>query len=126
VAQKIDDSVLQKPFTKFEYLTKTVTNECRFCGDCVMHELSFQCPMSQCAKHQRNGACGGSRDGWCEVYPGKKKCIYVNMYEKFKAAGKEETMKEGYVPPINWDLYRTSSWLNFFNERDYNYRKDQD
>lgn len=125
-AQKIDNSALEKPFTKFEYLTKTITNECRFCGDCVMHELSFQCPMSQCAKHQRNGACGGSRDGWCEVYPGEKKCIYVNMYDKFKAAGKEKTMKEGYVPPVNWDLYRTSSWLNFFNKRDYNYRKDQD
>jgi len=48
------------------------------------------------------------------------------MYDKFKAVKKEKTMKEGYVPPVNWDLYRTSSWLNFFNKRDYNYRKDED
>ena len=91
-----------------------------------MHELSYQCPMSLCAKQQRNGACGGSYEGWCEVYPGKQKCIYVTMYDKFKAAGKEEDMKEGYIPPVNWDLYRTSSWLNFFNGRDYNHRKEEE
>ena len=119
-ARMIDKLFLNKPFTYFEYMTKTITNECCFCGDCAMHELAFQCPMSQCPKQQRNGACGGSRDGWCEVYPEKQRCIYVNMYEKFKAAGKEESMKEGYIPPCNWDLYRTSSWLNYFNDRDYN------
>ncbi|MTI57030.1 methylenetetrahydrofolate reductase C-terminal domain-containing protein [Geosporobacter ferrireducens] len=119
-ARVIDKTFLKKPFTYFEYMTKTITNECCFCGDCAMHELAFQCPMSQCAKQQRNGACGGSRDGWCEVYPEKQKCIYVTMYEKFKAAGKEESMKKGYIPPCNWDLYRTSSWLNYFNDRDYN------
>ncbi|MPW24495.1 methylenetetrahydrofolate reductase [Alkalibaculum sp. M08DMB] len=121
-AKGIDKSVLNKPFTYFEYYTKTITNECRFCGDCVMHELAFQCPMSQCAKHQRNGACGGGKDGWCEVYPGEKRCIYVNMYEKYKHSGKEYSMKNRYAPPADWSLYKTSSWLNFFNERDYNYR----
>ncbi|MBB6217323.1 methylenetetrahydrofolate reductase (NADPH) [Anaerosolibacter carboniphilus] len=124
IAKKIDKSSMKKPFTKMEYWSKSIMLECRFCGDCVMHELAYTCPMSQCAKHQRNGACGGSRDGWCEVYPEKQKCIYVTMYEKFKNAGKEGTMKEGYIPPVNWDLYRTSSWLNFFAGRDYNYRKD--
>ncbi|MFZ7119608.1 MAG: methylenetetrahydrofolate reductase C-terminal domain-containing protein [Eubacteriaceae bacterium] len=125
-AKRIDKSkLLKKPFTYFEYYTKTVTNECRFCGDCVMHELAFTCPMSQCAKHQRNGACGGGKDGWCEVYPGEKKCIYVNMYEKLKHSKKEYNMKIRYAPPANWDLYRTSSWLNFFNERDYNYRNKE-
>lgn len=115
----IDKSGLKKPFTSMEYLTKTMTNECRFCGDCVIHELGFICPMSQCPKQQRNGACGGSRDGWCEVYPGKQKCIYVTMYETFKAAGKQERMKEKYLPPCDWELHRTSSWLNYFNNRDY-------
>lgn len=124
-AKKIDKNFLNKPFTWFEYYTKTFTNECRFCGDCVMHEIGFQCPMSKCPKNQRNGACGGGRDGWCEVYPGKQKCIYVVMYEKLKAHKKEYTMKLRYTPPCNWDLYKTSSWLNFFNERDYNYRKDE-
>lgn len=124
VAQFIDNSWLKKPFTLAEYTTKTMTNQCRFCGDCAMHELGFICPMSQCPKQQRNGACGGSRDGWCEVYPGKQKCIYVQMYEGFKGRGKEERMKAKYMPPCNWELHRTSSWLNYFNDRDYNNNKD--
>ncbi|SDF02527.1 methylenetetrahydrofolate reductase C-terminal domain-containing protein [Sporomusa acidovorans] len=124
IAGYIDKSWLKQPFTMAEYITKTMTNECRFCGDCAMHELGFICPMSQCPKQQRNGACGGSRDGWCEVYPGKRKCIYVRMYEGFKGTGREERMKEKYMPPCNWELYRTSSWLNYFNDRDYNHNKD--
>ncbi|NTW71906.1 MAG: methylenetetrahydrofolate reductase [Eubacteriaceae bacterium] len=123
-AKRIDKNFLKKPFTWFEYYSKTFMNECRFCGDCVMHEIAFQCPMSKCPKNQRNGACGGGRDGYCEVYPGEQKCIYVVMYEKLKAHDKEYSMKLRYTPPCNWDLYKTSSWLNFFNERDYNYRKD--
>lgn len=118
-ARIIDNTFLKKPFTKFEYLVKTVTNECRFCGDCAIHDLGFICPMSQCPKQQRNGACGGSFNGWCEVYPGKQKCIYVTMYENFKAVGEEEHLKNGYIPPCNWKLFRTSSWLNYFNGRDY-------
>lgn len=124
VARYIDQSWLKKPFTIAEYTTKTMTNQCRFCGDCAMHELGFICPMSQCPKQQRNGACGGSRDGWCEVYPGRQKCIYVTMYEGFKKGGKEERMKDKYMPPCNWQLHRTSSWLNYFNERDYNSNQD--
>lgn len=124
IARYVDRSWLKQPFTLAEYTTKTMTNECRFCGDCAMHELGFICPMSQCPKQQRNGACGGSRDGWCEVYPGKQKCIYVTMYEGFKGRGKEERMKSKYMPPCNWDLHRTSSWLNYFNDRDYNSNKD--
>ncbi|QDR78978.1 methylenetetrahydrofolate reductase C-terminal domain-containing protein [Sporomusa termitida] len=124
IAKFVDKSWLKQPFTLAEYTTKTVTNECRFCGDCAMHELGFICPMSQCPKQQRNGACGGSRDGWCEVYPGQQKCIYVKMYEGFKGQGKEERMKSKYMAPCNWDLHRTSSWLNYFNDRDYNSSKD--
>ncbi|MDF2522808.1 MAG: methylenetetrahydrofolate reductase [Clostridiales bacterium] len=118
-AQFIDKSFLKRPFTYFEYVVKTATNECHSCGDCAMHELGFICPMSKCPKQQRNGACGGSFNGWCEVYPGKQKCIYVTMYQNFKASNKQDKMKEGYIPPCNWDLYRTSSWLNYFNGRDY-------
>ncbi len=119
VARIIDRSFLKKPFTFFEYYMKTLTNQCRFCGDCAIHELGFICPMAICPKQQRNGACGGSYDGWCEVYPGKQKCIYVTMYRYYKASGIEEKMKEGYIPPCNWELHRTSSWLNYYLGRDF-------
>ena len=101
---------------------KTVTNECAFCGDCAMHEMSFICPMSMCPKQQRNGACGGSYNEWCEVYPGKQKCIYVTMYKRFKTTRSEDRIMHRYIPPCDWKLYRTSSWLNYFTGRDYNGR----
>ena len=125
IAQVIDKSFLKRPFTYFEYMTKKITNGCHFCGDCVIHELGFICPMSQCPKQQRNGACGGSRDGWCEVYPEQQKCIYVTMYALLKAADRDKHMTDNYVPPCDWELYRTSSWLNYFNNRDYNCNKQR-
>lgn len=118
----IDRSFLRKPFTFLEYYIKTLTNQCKFCGDCAIHELGFICPMAICPKQQRNGACGGSYDGWCEVYPGKQKCIFVTIYRHNKAWGLEENLKKGFLPPCNWELHRTSSWLNFFLGRDYSSR----
>lgn len=123
LAQVIDGTFLKTPFTWFEYITKTVTNECRFCGDCAIHDLGFICPMSKCPKQQRNGACGGSYNGWCEVYPSTQECIYVTIYKYFKSAGVENKLREGYIPPCNWKLFRSSSWLNYFNGRDYTSKK---
>lgn len=125
-AKIIDNSFLRKPFTWFEYMTKSITNECRFCGDCAMHDLGFICPMSKCPKQQRNGACGGSFNGWCEVYPNKQKCIYVTMYENFKYSNVEDKLRKGYIPPCNWKLFRTSSWLNYFTGRDYSCKNNKE
>ena len=46
-----------------------------------------------CAKNQRNGPCGGTRDGLCEVYD--TECIWSQAYERLKAYGEEETMLDG-------------------------------
>ncbi|MCJ7601743.1 MAG: methylenetetrahydrofolate reductase C-terminal domain-containing protein, partial [Desulfobulbaceae bacterium] len=61
-----------------------------------------------------NGPCGGSRDGWCEVYPGKRLCIYVSTYERLASSSCQEEFKNGFVPPRNWLLNNSSSWLNFY------------
>ena len=85
--------------------------------------MGFICPMSQCPKQQRNGACGGSRDGWCEVYPGEKKCIYVSMYSLIKPSERDAHMSKQFLP-CNWELHKTSSWLNYFMGRDPNSNKE--
>jgi methylenetetrahydrofolate reductase (NADPH) len=41
---------------------KKLLLSCLKCGDCGIQHLAFLCPESQCPKHIRNGACGGSRD----------------------------------------------------------------
>ncbi|MBW1947464.1 MAG: methylenetetrahydrofolate reductase C-terminal domain-containing protein, partial [Deltaproteobacteria bacterium] len=93
--------------------------DCRRCGDCTLEEMGFLCPQSGCAKFLLNGPCGGSRDGWCEVWPGRQKCFYVRVYERLKSLGKQERLSGLPLPPRDWILYNTSSWLNFYLGRDH-------
>lgn len=92
---------------------------CQSCGDCGIQHAAFLCPESGCPKHTRNGPCGGSKDGFCEVYPDQKKCIWVRAYTRLKHADKLETFLEDKVPPRNWELVKTSSWVNFHLNRDH-------
>ena len=106
-------------FHKLEQWSKVVLFDCKDCGDCALIDLAYLCPMSQCPKNQRNGACGGSFEGWCEVYPGKKKCVYVRAYTRLKKHREESQLEKCCVPPCNWDLYQTSSWINFYLGKDH-------
>jgi methylenetetrahydrofolate reductase (NADPH) len=117
--QAIADTKWERPFAWVEYLPKQFLYECKKCGDCVLSEVAFLCPESQCAKYMRNGPCGGSIDGWCEVYPGVKKCIYVRAHERLRSYGQKKKLKEKIIPPRDWSLNNTSSWINFFTGRDY-------
>ena len=99
---------------RLEYLTKLLLFGCQNCGDCRLADLAYLCPQSGCAKYLLNGACGGSQNGWCEVYPGRKRCFYVRLYERLKRYGLIEALKDGSRPPRDWSRHNTSSWLNFF------------
>jgi methylenetetrahydrofolate reductase (NADPH) len=101
-----------------ENVGKQVMLDCRQCGDCAIQHLAFQCPESGCPKHIRNGACGGSRNGRCEVYPDRW-CIWYQTYLRWAYAGKSDEMVTGCIPPRKWELDRTSSWLNFHLGRDH-------
>jgi methylenetetrahydrofolate reductase (NADPH) len=91
---------------------------CRSCGDCAIQHIAFQCPESGCPKHTRNGACGGSRDGYCEV-DRERLCIWVRAWHRLEYAGRAETLSAEYVPPRLWELNRGSSWINFHLGRDH-------
>jgi 5,10-methylenetetrahydrofolate reductase len=103
----------------FEHIAKVVMLDCKDCGDCAMFDMAYLCPMSQCPKNQRNGACGGSLDGWCEVFPNQKKCVWVRAYARLKKYGEEASIDVPPVPPANWDFYQTSSWSNFYLGKDH-------
>jgi len=103
----------------FEHFLKVLGNDCKDCGDCALLDLAYQCPMSQCPKNQRNGPCGGSYNGWCELYPDEKKCIWVKAYSMLKAYKEEDQLEQLCLPPVNWDLYQTSAWYNYFTGRDH-------
>jgi methylenetetrahydrofolate reductase (NADPH) len=123
LCRRMEGTSLESPFHRLEHLAKVLLFDCRDCGDCALTDAAYSCPMSQCPKQQRNGACGGSRDGWCEVHPGKRLCIYVKAYARLKRHGEEASLEGGIVPPCNWDFYQSSSWINFYLGRDHTARK---
>lgn len=123
IAKAVDGTSAEKPYHYFEHMAKVALYDCKDCGDCALGDVAYVCPMSNCPKNQRNGACGGSWDGWCEVYGSKKKCAYVRAYARLKNSGKEENLNGDRVPPPNWDFYQTPSWCNLYLGRDHNAKK---
>ncbi|HSJ54383.1 MAG TPA: methylenetetrahydrofolate reductase C-terminal domain-containing protein, partial [Anaerolineae bacterium] len=119
VAAAIDGSRFEDAFTRLEHIGKGITNDCLHCGDCGLPDVAYVCPMSQCPKGQRNGPCGGSYQGWCEVHPNRKQCVYVRAYNRLKPYGEEDSLVAYQVPPVDYDLWQTSSWLNYFCGRDH-------
>jgi methylenetetrahydrofolate reductase (NADPH) len=100
-----------------EQAAKVPMFHCEDCGDCSLPEIAYVCPESLCAKNQRNGPCGGTRDGLCEVYD--TECIWSQAYERLKAYGEEETMLDGPVVVKDNALAGTSAWANAFLGRDH-------
>ena len=101
-----------------EAVVKKLLLDCQLCGDCGVQHVAFLCPESQCPKHTRNGACGGSRDNRCEVYP-ERQCVWVRAYRRLLASKESQKMVAGCVPPRMWELNNTPSWLNFHLKRDH-------
>lgn len=105
---------LAKAVERFEFAIKSPIFGCQACGNCVLGHMEYVCPQT-CPKNLRNGPCGGTKNGQCEVVD--KPCIWVTVYERARAAGRLEDLKV-YIPPPNRALKGTSSWINLFLGRD--------
>ena len=110
-------SAIGKAAHALEQAAKVSLFRCKDCGDCSLPEIAYVCPESMCAKNQRNGPCGGTRDGLCEVYD--TECIWSQAYERLKAYGEEEDMLDGPVVVKDNALAGTSAWANAFLGRDH-------
>jgi len=100
-----------------EHASKSVLFHCKDCGDCSLPEIAYLCPESACAKNQRNGPCGGTRDGKCEV--DDFDCIWCRAYERLKYEGREQELLD-HAPTIQDESLRgTSSWANALLARDH-------
>jgi len=107
-----------KPLRVLEHLSKAALFRCKDCGDCSLPEIAYLCPESQCAKNQRNGPCGGTRDGRCEV-DGYGDCIWLRAYERLKRDGREQQLV-AHAPVVqDQSLRGTSSWANNWLGRDH-------
>ena len=104
-----------KAVERLEFAVKSPMFGCQACGNCVLGQMEYVCPMT-CPKNMRNGPCGGTLNGQCEVLPDKP-CIWVGVYDRAKAAGRVDELKT-YIPPRLLSLRGTSSWINYFLNRD--------
>ena len=93
-----------------EHMGKVFMYDCMDCGDCGLYAVAYTCPMTKCPKCQRNGPCGGSKDGWCEVFPGERYCIWFRAYHRLKPHGETDTLQSYIVPPNNWENVFKSPW----------------
>ncbi len=119
----LNKTILRRPLFWLEHFSKFILFACQNCGDCTLAEYGYRCPQSGCAKYLLNGPCGGSVDGWCEVYPGQKRCHYVLAYERLKSAKKNGHPGQGYIPPRDWSLTDGSSWVHFYAGLDHSQRR---
>jgi methylenetetrahydrofolate reductase (NADPH) len=111
-----------KPLRALEHLSKSILFQCKDCGDCSLADIAFLCPESQCAKNQRNGPCGGTRDGRCEV-EGFGDCIWLRAWERLKHEGREQELLDHAPVVQNQGLRGTSAWANFWLGRDHAAKK---
>jgi len=84
---------------------------CRMCGNCLLQETAFICPM-ECPKGARNGPCGGSTPERCYVDE-TRPCIWYRIYDRSFKMGREEKLLE-VLPPLDWDKTGTETWGDVF------------
>ena len=86
---------------------------CRMCGNCLLQETAFICPM-ECPKGMRNGPCGGSTKEKCYVDESRP-CIWYKIY-----AGDspdfvcDETNLVDTVTNLNYNYTLTGEEKKFF------------
>ena len=86
---------------------------CRMCGNCLLQETSFICPM-ECPKGVRNGPCGGSTEEHCYVDE-TRPCIWYKIYDRSFKMGREEKLLE-VLPPLDWDKVGGETWGDIFEQ----------
>ena len=99
----------------FEDIVKVPVFGCQHCGECILSSTAFICSQN-CPKRMRNGPCGGTgENGSCEVYP-ERKCVWYRIYFRSKSLNRMFLLCK--INRIhNYNLERTSSWLNVFRKR---------
>ncbi len=90
----------------FERTLKGVVWGCRMCGNCLLQETAFICPMA-CPKGIRNGPCGGSTPDHCCVGESRP-CIWYAIFQRAERLGRLERLLEIF-PPLDWDKTGTSA-----------------
>lgn len=105
-------AALRRLVARGEAFLKGTAFDCRACGQCILSQTSLICPMS-CPKGLRNGPCGGTIGGRCEVYPDKD-CVWVRIHRRTGGG----TAVPKLNPSPDTALFFTSSTVNWISGLD--------
>ncbi|MGL5750004.1 MAG: methylenetetrahydrofolate reductase C-terminal domain-containing protein [Paraclostridium sp.] len=73
---------------------------CKACGQCEIGWTGGICPITICAKGLLNGACGGAKDGKCEVNS-ENDCAWISIYNRLKDIDQLDNLLE-IKPPKDY------------------------
>ncbi len=103
----------RRALASVELLVKGPLFGCRMCGNCLLQETAFICPM-ECPKGIRNGPCGGSTPEHCYVDE-TRPCVWYKIYDRAFKMGREEKLLE-VLPPLDWDKVGGETWLDVVDQ----------
>ncbi len=112
-----ETSLSEKIEETFEKSFKGALWGCRMCGNCLLQETAFICPMA-CPKGLRNGPCGGSTPDHCCVDESRP-CIWYEIYRRAEKMGRLDKLLE-VLPPLDWDKTGTSALRDVYTKLNEN------
>lgn len=86
---------------------------CSMCGNCILQETAYICPML-CPKGLRNGPCGSGSSESCCVEPSRP-CIWHHVYDRANRAGQLERLLE-IQAPLDWSRVGRETWGTVISE----------
>jgi methylenetetrahydrofolate reductase (NADPH) len=98
-----------RAFTAVERAIKGWLFGCRMCGNCILQETAFICPMT-CPKGLRNGLCGGASAEHCEVDPSRP-CTWYKIYERAEKMDRLDKLLE-INAPLDGTRVGHETWLD--------------
>ena len=85
--------------------------QCSMCGNCLLQETAFTCPML-CPKGLRNGPCGSGEADRCCVEP-TRPCVWHLIYQRADRLGRLDRLLEVQAP-LDWSRVGHETWATAF------------
>ncbi len=80
---------------------------CSMCGNCLLQETAFICPL-RCPKGLRNGPCGSGSMERCCVDPDRP-CVWCLIYQRAERTGRLDRLLEVQAP-LDWTRVGHDTW----------------
>ena len=107
------DGAAMRAFTAMERTIKGALFGCRMCGNCILQETAFVCPMT-CPMGLRNGLCGGASPEHCAVDPSRP-CTWYTIYARAEKMGRLDKLLE-INAPLDGNRTGHETWIDMVQQ----------